>query len=361
MAGEFLIEIAARHQAHLERLKAGEVKKFEPFLQEIDGLIRDQLSRDITQYSRTRLESMLEALSAAMGGVYADFEDVWRESVTSAATYEADFELRALGQVVDGVEFAIPPESQIIAAVMAAPLGDIDGINGGSLLEAFYRDMTAASIKKIESAIRSGYATGQTTPQILQRIRGTRAAKYKDGLLASVNHRDIETIVRTSLQHASAQAREAVWAANADIIAEVEIVAVLDAKTSRVCRSLDGRRFKIGEGPRPPFHPRCRTSERAVLDKKYSLLERGMERVARDPGSGEVYRLSAKKTYYGWLKDQPAAVQDSIIGPTRGALLRSGGLTVERFTELQLDRNFEPVTLEKMREFEPAAFERAGI
>ncbi|MDF2490951.1 MAG: phage head morphosis protein, partial [Pseudomonas sp.] len=31
------------------------------------------------------------------------------------------------------------------------------------------------------------------------------------------------------------------------------------------------------------------------------------------------------------------------------------------FSELQLDRNFRPLTLEQMKGLEPLAFERAGI
>ena len=45
----------------------------------------------------------------------------------------------------------------------------------------------------------------------------------------------------------------------------------------------------------------------------------------------------------------------------RAKLFREGGLTVERFAELQLDRNFAPLTLARMKVLEPLAFEQAGI
>ena len=98
-----------------------------------------------------------------------------------------------------------------------------------------------------------------------------------------------------------------------------------------------------------------------MLDDDLQLLDCDGTRRDRDPETGQVGEVGAQTTYYGWLKRQPAEVQDSIIGPQRGALLRNGGITTERFRELQLDRNFEPATLEKMRELEPAAFERAGL
>lgn len=61
------------------------------------------------------------------------------------------------------------------------------------------------------------------------------------------------------------------------------------------------------------------------------------------------------------MKGQPANVQDSILGPTRGKLLRDGGLTSKRFAELQLSKNFQPMTLAEIKAIEPIAFEKANI
>jgi hypothetical protein len=71
--------------------------------------------------------------------------------------------------------------------------------------------------------------------------------------------------------------------------------------------------------------------------------------------------VRADLSYYDWLKQQPAAFQDKAIGPVRAKLFREGGLSVERFAELQLDRNFAPLTLTQMKVLEPLAFERAGL
>ena len=71
--------------------------------------------------------------------------------------------------------------------------------------------------------------------------------------------------------------------------------------------------------------------------------------------------VPADMTYFEWLKTQPADFQDAAIGPKRGELLRNGGISAERFSELNLNRNFEPRTLKEMRKLEPLAFKRAGI
>jgi hypothetical protein len=36
-------------------------------------------------------------------------------------------------------------------------------------------------------------------------------------------------------------------------------------------------------------------------------------------------------------------------------------LSAERFAELQLGRNFEPLTLDQMKSLDPVAFSRAGM
>jgi hypothetical protein len=76
-------------------------------------------------------------------------------------------------------------------------------------------------------------------------------------------------------------------------------------------------------------------------------------------GEDGVKRVSADLTYYDWLKTQSAAFQDSVVGVSRGRLLRNGGITSKRFSELQLDKNFNPLTLEDMQRLEPLAFEKA--
>ena len=53
--------------------------------------------------------------------------------------------------------------------------------------------------------------------------------------------------------------------------------------------------------------------------------------------------------------------QDEILGKKKGKLLRNGGLTIKRFTELQLDKKFRPLTLDAMKQLEPLAFEKANI
>lgn len=103
----------------------------------------------------------------------------------------------------------------------------------------------------------------------------------------------------------------------------------------------------------------CRTTYTYALDKRFDVLDKGATRASRGADGGE--QVPSRETYYSWLKDQPAGFQDEAIGPQRAKLLREGGLSADRFSRLQLDKNFQPLTLERMKELEPLAFDRAGL
>jgi len=354
---ELLIEIGTRHQTHLERVKTHDAKAFESFLKAMDRDISKRLqNKDLTAFSRRRLETLTAKVGDDLNAIYDAYRGVYNEQITAIAEYEAGFEIRSLEQVVQ-YDFVLPTANQLTSAVFTAPLS-VQGPDKGKLLETFYRDWTQKSVTRVEGAIRAGYYQGQTTNDILRTIRGTREQRFMDGLL-QMSNKDASMMVRTGLQHSASQAREEVWRKNTDIVTGVRWSSTLDSRTSATCRGLSGQVFKLNEGPRPPAHVGCRSSVTSVLSEKFSLLDKGATRFSRGPNGIEY--VDADETFHSWLKKQPAAFQDSAIGPVRGKLLRDGGLTAERFSEIGVGRNWEPLSLKKMAELEPVAFEKAGI
>jgi hypothetical protein len=139
-------------------------------------------------------------------------------------------------------------------------------------------------------------------------------------------------------------------------------VSILDSQTSQVCRSLDGQTFSFGKGPLPPAHPNCRSNIVAELLGRWMKRD-AKGRFAKDERTRPTPdgAVPARVTYYDWLKTQEAAFQDDVLGVTRAALFRKGGLSAEAFARLNLDRNFEPMTLDEMRKRAPLIFKRAGL
>lgn len=349
MAAPALADATIRHAALLERLKSGEVRKFAPFLREIDRSLRERLTRGgITAFQRDRLEAMLAEIDAMLAGVLDRFTRQMELDLREFAAYEAG----ATGATLSSAGYAanIPAPVQLWAAATTQPLQ----AGKGKLLKPFIADWALSERKAVTGAIRLGVAQGQTVPEIVRAIRGTKAAGFKDGLLA-VTQRHAEAVVRTSVAHVGMAARHETYTANTDILGGYQWDATLDHRTCVTCQALDGRVFKFGEGPTEPAHIQCRCATVPVLSDEFKFLDEGAKRSSKD---GPV---DASTTYYSWLKTQPAGFQDSVLGPARGKLFRDGGLTAERFSALQLDRRWEPLTLEELRKLEPDAFDRAGL
>lgn len=344
-----LAEATTRHAVFVERLKSGQVAKFAPFLRELDRGIREILTRGgLTDFQRSRLEAVLAEIDALMGEVLTRYTGQLRLDLREFAAYEATFAGKTLEST--GVAASVPTAGQVAAAAFAQPLQGASG----KLLEPFIADWTRKEREAVTGAIRVGVAQGQTTPQIVAAIRGTKARGYADGVLATTN-RHASAVVRTAVAHVGDIARLETFKANADIIKGEQWSATLDSRTTDICRALDGRVFALDKGPRPPAHINCRSVRIPVLADEFAFLTKGEQ---RSSVNGPV---DARLTYYDWLKQQPAAFQDEAIGPTRGLLLRKGGLSADRFAALQLDRNFKPLTLDEMKLLEPLAFKRAGL
>lgn len=353
-----LYDAEVRHAVFLERLKSGEVAKFAPFLKQIDRLIRDRLSGDdITDFTRDRLERLLQTVDGLLLAIFTEYTDQLNLDLIDLAQYEATFEASTLSQVGPATfEAVVPAVAQIRAAVLANPLS-VRGADGGKLLKPFIQGWSSMERTRVVNAIRQGFFEGQTNSEIIKAIRGTRALQYKDGILATTD-RNASAIVRTAVQHVATQARMETLRENSDVVIAVEWVSTLDSRTTPVCRSLDLKRFKLDEGPRPPAHVGCRSTV-VPITRFSGLFSEDATRASKGAGGGE--QVSASESYYEWLKTQPAAFQDEALGRARAQLFRNGGLSADRFSALQLDRNFKPLTLDQMRALEPLAFERAGL
>lgn len=348
-----LMDIATRHQVYLERLKSGQIKDLQSSLRRLEKAILQIVSglevRNIADLTKKELATTLAALKKAQTEVYLEMIDRLIPALGELAGYEAEFEAKSLNKAIADIKAAVPKAKAAFEAAMRQPLSAT-----GDLLDSFLKEWSSKEITAVNNLVRKGYADGWTNQRLTQAVRGTKALGYKDGIVARLG-RNADAVVRTAMQHVASTARMQTWALNADIVQGYQWVSTLDSKTTPICRSLDGRTFKLGRGPRPPIHVRCRSTTVADIDSKYDFLDKG---ATRSSASGYV---DGELTYYEWLRTQPVSFQDSAIGPVRGQLLRNGGLSATEFSRLNLGRNFEPLTLDEMRRLEPTAFQRAGI
>lgn len=346
---EDLEDIAVRFQVYLEGLKTGEYREFNKVLRLLEAEVARVLATgELSELSRTNLEKIIREVArnqtSAIAGAMEDLLDSMKEFALYSYQFEAEAITLAAATVTEKASM-----DDLWRAAVKRPLS-----TDGGLLEPWLDKLTSVEVNAVSKLLRRAHAESWTNKQIMQTMRGTRKNRFTDGLVSKLGKSNA-TVIRTALQHINSTSRMKVWEENKDIIKGYQWVSTLDPKTTRKCRGLDGRVFKIGEGPIPPIHPNCRSTTVAVLSEKYDVFNRGATR------SSATGRVPQEWTYYDWLKTQSKEFQDSVIGPTRGALLREGGLTASEFARLQLSRTFEPLTLDEMRRLKPLAFKRAGI
>ena len=348
-----LINVYTRRQVLLERLKASYSKNYSSVIvKKLDRAFRDVLSAveggDDAMSRLGQLDKILNSLRAKQSKIYQDF---LREMIAENLDFVGDavhFEAEALNLVTKDVKMGVVSATVAMDFVNKAPIRAT-----GTLLSSFYTDWMESEIKGAEAIVRNGFWSGKTGQQMLTELRGTKKNRYSDGFLAR-NDRNAETIIRTGYQHIANTVRAATWEENDDIVEGYKIVATLDSRTSTICRSLDQKEFKLGKGPVPPLHPRCRSTTVPVLSPQYRAVSEGTRSSKDGYVAGDI-------SYYEWLKGQPAGFQELALGKTRAKLFRDGGISAAEFGRLNLNRNFEPMTLAEMRAANPEVFDRAGL
>ena len=357
-----LIDVSTRHQVFLERLKAGQIKDFGKAFDEISAettkIMRALDVGVMSDLTKSQLQTLTNDLQSMQMDIFSKHTDDLLANMQQVAAYETQYEARALKSAATKQQAADVYIPQAQSAWQRARLDPIHAIAKTNvdtpLLEPFIDSISSGAINRMNAAVLIGYDQGQTVPQMLSSLLGTGRLYYRDGV-QEVSKRQAYTVIRTATQHVANTARETTWEQNSDLVKGIIWVSTLDSRTTIQCQALDGQRFRLNEGPRPPIHPNCRSTTAPWMDEAFDFLDEGATRSSKDG------YVAQDQSYYDWLQDQPDGFQNEVLGDTRAKLFRDGGLSADEFAALQLDKNWQPMTLDEMRKKEPAAFERAGI
>lgn len=207
-------------------------------------------------------------------------------------------------------------------------------------------------INKFSDVILKGVTTSTSTQDIVRNLRGTRAEGFRDGILEG-KRKQVEILVRTSVQTVANEARIASFKANSDIIQGIRWSSTLDNRTSSTCKGLDGLQWDlnyrpIGHSisyPGPTAHWGCRSSQLPVM-VPYNKLSKGKQQKVptgtRESLDGPV---SAKHTYETWLKTKSVNFQKETLGEGRWNLWNKGKLSMRDL----IDQSGNPRTIEQIR------------
>lgn len=345
-------DLIIKRQAMLERLKSGQVKDFQAEIKKLEQSTRRAIGAaggDLSALSRNQLEVLLKDLKSEQRAILSEgtgrfLNEAEQISKLYAAQEVADLVSKSS---VIGTQLEKFSGKSLFAKVLKRPL-----TTQGLLLEPWVKRFTESAVDEVSGSIRNGYNLGQTNREITKKVVGATGTNFRGSTMAKIR-RNASTVVRTAVQHVASSARQEIWEANPELIKKYKFVATLDGSTSRICRSLDLKEFELEKGPVPPLHPNCRSTTVPVLADKYKFLNEGQTR------SAEFGPVDGNQSYYEWLKGQPAATKVQVLGKSRAALFQT--MDSKKFSALQYDKTWTPLTLPEMQALEPAAFKKAGI
>lgn len=334
-----LFDMLTRHQVYLEGVKLWQARQFNVVMRELDKEFRELFARlqynRLDDLTRGKVKAFVRELNEVQWKVYS----VYTNSLLRAFNefMEADYDVSSYlfetdtdksideASEDDDGEPIFPwligsddPMKRLWSEVTNSPLPA-----NGLLLLPFVNGFATSAAKSVENIIMKGYANGDTTSAILAEIIGTKDANFRDGAFARINAQN-SAVIDTALQHVSS----VVQAGIASIFyRRYRWVSVIDSSTTEICRSRNGKIYEYGKGPLPPAHIRCRSKTVPVS-------------VGSTPNDDE------PRSYYAWIKAQPAAVQDDVLGSTKAERLRSGKAKANDFARFDA---VNPLSIEEFK------------
>jgi len=197
--------------------------------------------------------------------------------------------------------------------------------------------------------LREGALTGQSYKRIVDKLEDS---------FTDFNRHQLTTLTRTFFQTANAQAFDAVYQANQDIMEGKIWTNANDDRVCLRCLPLGEVLYKKGESHPPmPRHPNCRCVFRAKTVSYRSLgidvdeleevvapvVTRGYEKngkwIIPPVGTGTGRRPRAISFYQGGMKEAfpnlPEAQQKAMLGVVRYNLYKAGDLTIDQLVDPQ--------------------------
>ena len=351
---EQLAHEAIDHSIDLTRYSNSVIRRIIALLNRTDKDLFQQLSAALERlpaesFTVERLDSLLQSVRQTNAVAYQQVSQLIETELKDLVQYEAAYQYQLFQSTLPvQVSVASVSVGQVYAAALARPFQ-------GTLLKEALSGLEANKARMVRDAIRIGYVEGQTIQQITQRIMGTRALQYTDGLMET-SRRDAAAMVRTAVSHTANFTRTKFYEENSDLLKGEKFLATLDSKTTIRCASLDGQIFPVGKGPIPPIHWNCRSTRVGVV-KSWKELGIDLPESAVSTRASLDGQVPEDMTYSKWLRGRSAEFQDDVLGAARGKLFRANKIELDRF----VDRNGRMMTLDQLRKKNSEMFANAGM
>ena len=298
-------------------------------------------------YRKARLDKLLEQTRASIREGYAAVNKEMAGDLAEVADIAA-------ASTVGAVNSAVGVEIMTVALAPEKFRALVDGtmIQGAPSKEWWAKQAGDAAFR-FKAAVQQGYAQGETVEQIVRRVKGTRAANYRDGVM-EVTRRNAVSLVHTSVQAVSNAARREVFDNNSDIIYGKIHISTMDSHTTPVCRAYSGKAFMLDGKPighslpyngGVPRHFRCRSVEVPLLKDIDDIPNGKARKVDGSTQASMDGQVPSDLDFNDWLKTKPASFAKEILGEGKYQLWVNNNITMADM----IDQTGRELTLAELR------------
>ena len=348
-----LQDLLIAHQVGILRVANGTTRSIVKRMNETEDAfiarIIDDLQRlgtiTATNYvsQQPKVERVIKELSKERMQSWQESKSLINKEMVALALWEATWQQNAVRRALKDSNATLAPfqtfpfpESSGKTLVRRIPIR-------GKTLDDWFDLLADNDTAQVAQEIRLGLRDSRPIGDIADSIRGTPASDFSDGISGRLRDK-VDGLVKTATVEVTQSVREKVWLKNKKRISGLVWSAVLDNRTSEICRGLDGRVAPLFgmednlpsglprlEPPekRPPAHFRCRSMMSAIVDNV----------------------LPRQTSYEGWLNRQPQDVQEDILGPRRFRMLSTGTLDFQKLFDGPTGRPLRLAELQQRETF----------
>ena len=363
-----IADLLTRHDVDLMRVEAGLRRKIIGLLRGLEQDVVSKLQRSNpsapahTSFKLRRLDVLMAATKDSYNKVYGTVGKTLKEQLVDLAEAESVNTVNTVNKVLQVNVMDASLDKRTLKALVDGALIE------GAPSKHWWAEQKRSQRTAFERAMREGVIAGEPLGTLVQRVRGTRAAQFKNGIF-STTRRQAEALVRSSVQAVANETRNKTYAENSDVVKGKQWLSTLDTRTSDICKALDGQAWDL-EGKRlsgtthdfvqpPPAHWNCRSTLVPVLKSWDELSGTKSSKIrgilkSKKPGRRTRSEMDGKKvsntiSYEKWLRNKdkrnPEMVMD-ILGPTKYKLWKEGKLS---FRDL-IDQSWNPLTVAELRD-----------
>ena len=329
-----LYDISTRLAVYVERVKVSQARQFNNVLQELDEEFRKLLGRtdyrNLDALSKAKLNKLIVELRDSQSKVYSAYTQrlisqlqkfmhfdlavnrrVWVSAFKESEIGESEKPLsdedskEFLLGLYKGASGSATEDGKVWTQITNAPIPA-----NGLYLVPFLKVFSTSAQAGVENLVRKAWANKWSFEQLMNELTNTQVSKIRN---------QATSVIHTAISHVAGIVSGNVQSVLFDYYVWVS---VMDSHTTDICRGRNQKVYRLGKGPLPPAHIRCRSHTVPSKGNNDTIAE----------------------TFYAWLTRQPDDIQIETVGKNGYEKLKAGTLKAADVSKYEVA---EPLSFEE--------------